>query len=72
MPIARWLTALLVVSFVPMSAAAEPLSIKAVMSPKEQIYADLPTAAEKHFVLFVRREGKAAGTGFLDGAQVAS
>jgi hypothetical protein len=48
---------------------AEPLNVKAVMSPKEQIYVDLPTA-EKHFVLFVRREGKAAGTGVLNGADL--
>jgi len=39
------------------------------MSPKEQIYVDLPTA-QKHFVLFVRREGKATGTGALNGAQL--
>ncbi len=50
-------------------ASAEPLSVKAVMSPKEQIYVDLPTA-EKHFVLFVRREGKATGTGMLSGAEL--
>ncbi len=51
------------------SAWAEPLTVKAVMSPKEQIYVDLPTAQE-HFVLFVRREGKATGTGALNGAQL--
>ncbi len=51
------------------SAWAEPLAIKAVMSPKEQIYVDLPTA-QKHFVLFVRREGTATGTGVLNGAQL--
>jgi hypothetical protein len=44
--------------------------VKAVMSPQEQIYVDLPTA-EKHFVLFVRREGKAAGSGILNGAEFA-
>jgi hypothetical protein len=49
--------------------AAEPLSIKAVMSPKEQIRADLPTG-QPHFVLFVRREGKATGAGVLDGAEL--
>jgi hypothetical protein len=38
------------------------------MSPKEQIYVDLPTT-EKHFVLFVKREGKATGTGILNGAE---
>ena len=51
------------------SAWAEPMAIKAVMSPKDQIYVDLPTR-EKHFVLFVRREGKATGTGVLNGAQL--
>src|SRR5215470_9298162 len=51
------------------SAWAEPFAVKAVMSPKEQIYVDLPTA-QKHFVLLVRREGKAAGTGVLNGAQM--
>jgi hypothetical protein len=50
-------------------AAAEPLTLKAVMSPKEQIYVDLPTA-DKHFVLFVRREGKAIGAGPLNGAEM--
>ena len=48
---------------------AEPLSVKAVMSPKEQIQVDLPTA-QKHFVLFVHREGKAAGSGVLAGAKL--
>jgi hypothetical protein len=69
MPFVRRLSVLFIVTLAPYSAAAEPLAVKAVMSPKEQIYVDLPTAAQKHFVLFVRREGKAAGTGLLDGAQ---
>jgi hypothetical protein len=51
------------------AGSAEPLAVKAVLSPKEQIYVDLPTP-QKHFVLFVRREGKASGTGVLDGAQL--
>lgn len=50
-------------------AWAELLSVKAVMSPKEQIRADLPTG-RPHFVLFVKREGKAAGTGMLNGAEL--
>jgi hypothetical protein len=50
-------------------ASAESLDVKAVMVPKEQIYVDLPTS-EKHFVLFVKREGKAAGTGILNGAEL--
>ncbi len=48
---------------------AEPLDIRAIMSPKEQIYVDLPTP-QKHFVLFVKREGKAAGTGILNGVEL--
>ena len=54
---------------IPGLGAAEPLTLKAVMSPKEQIYVDLPTA-DKHFVLFVRREGKAIGAGPLNGAEM--
>lgn len=50
-------------------AWAEPLGVKAVMSPKEQIRADFPLA-QPHFVLFVKREGKAAGTGVLNGAEL--
>jgi len=54
---------------IPGLAAAEPLTLKAVMSPKEQIYVDLPTA-DKHLVLFVRREGKAVSGGPLNGAEM--
>ena len=54
---------------IPGLAAAEPLSLKAVMSPKEQIYVDLPTA-DKHFVLFVRRVGKGVSGGPLNGAEM--
>ncbi len=49
-------------------AAAEPLAIKAVMVPKEQIRYDFPTP-DKHFLLMVRREGTATGTAAFDGAQ---
>lgn len=59
----------LIVTALATAVCAEPLNVKAVMSPKEQIYVDLPTA-QKHFVLFVKREGRAAGTGLLDGAAV--
>ncbi len=51
------------------AALAEPIDIRAVMRPKEQIRGDLPTK-EPHFVLFVKREGKAAGTGVLAGAEL--
>src|SRR3972149_1187298 len=50
-------------------ASADPLSIKAVMSPVEQIYVDLPTP-QKHFVLFVKRQGRATGAGALAGAEL--
>jgi len=51
------------------TAMAEPLHIEAVMSPKEQIQLNLRDGT-KHFVLFVRREGKAVGTGALAGLAV--
>ena len=59
----------LLVAGIPGLASAEPLTLKAVMSPKEQIYVDLPTA-DRHFVLFVRREGKAVSGGPLNGAEM--
>jgi hypothetical protein len=59
----------LLLAGIPALAAAEPLTLKAVMSPKEQIYVDLPTA-DKHFVLFVRREGRAVSGGALNGAEM--
>lgn len=49
-------------------AAAEPIAVKAVMVPKEQIRYDFPTP-DKHFVLMVRREGTVVGTPAFDGAQ---
>jgi hypothetical protein len=51
-------------------AWGEMLSVKAVLTPKELIYADLPTA-EKHVIYFVKREGKAVGIGILDGVELA-
>jgi len=52
-----------------LSAHAEPLSVQATMVPKEQIKLDFKDGSG-HFVLMVRREGTAAGTGLLDGAQI--
>lgn len=49
------------------TAWAEPFTLKAVMSPREQIMGNLPTA-QPHFVLFVKREGTASGTAILNGA----
>ena len=50
-------------------ATAADLNIKAVMMPKEQIRLDFADGS-RHFVLAVRREGKAEGNGALAGAQV--
>lgn len=50
-------------------AVAGEIKIEAVMSPKEQIRLDFQDGS-KHFVLMVRREGQATGSGPLAGAQV--
>lgn len=47
---------------------ADPLSVQAIMVPKEQIKLDFKDGSG-HFVLMVRREGNATGAGLLDGAQ---
>ena len=51
------------------SAMADPLNIQATLVPKEQIKLDFKDGSG-HFVLMVKREGEAAGTGLLDGAQI--
>ena len=51
------------------SAMADPLNVQATMAPKEQIKLDFKDGSG-HFVLMVKREGNAAGTGLLDGAQL--
>lgn len=51
------------------SALAEPLSVQATMVSKEQIKLDFQDGSG-HFVLMVKREGVAAGSGLLDGAQI--
>ncbi|MFN7087823.1 MAG: hypothetical protein ACK4N4_14535 [Burkholderiales bacterium] len=50
-------------------AIAADLNIKAVMVPKEQIRLDFADGS-RHFVLAVRREGKAKGDGPFAGADV--
>ncbi len=50
-------------------AAAESMSIETVLAPKEQMRLDFEDGS-KHFVLLVRREGKAEGSGPLAGAAV--
>ncbi len=51
----------------PVSAAE--IALKAVMVPKEQMRLDFADGS-KHFLLMVRREGKAAGTGLFADASV--
>ena len=51
------------------ATAAAELDIKAVMSPKEQIRLNFKDGSQ-HFVLQVRREGRAIGTGPFAGAGV--
>ena len=50
-------------------SSAAPVKVEAVMTPKEQIRMDFADGSN-HFVLMVRREGKAAGQGLLAGAAV--
>lgn len=50
-------------------ASAETVNVEAVLAPKEQIRLDFDDGSQ-HFVLLVRREGIAAGSGPLAGASV--
>jgi len=50
-------------------ALAEEITIEAVMVPQEQMRLDFEDGSN-HFVLMVRREGTANGSGVLDGAEV--
>lgn len=50
-------------------AVAEPLSVEALLTPQEQMKFDLADGSN-HFVLAVRREGQAEGTGVFAGATV--
>ncbi|MBU2532856.1 MAG: hypothetical protein KKB37_08945 [Alphaproteobacteria bacterium] len=49
--------------------AADAISVKAVMAPKESMKMNFGDGT-KHFVLLVRREGEAEGKGLLAGASV--
>lgn len=51
------------------TASAAEFGVKAVMMPQEQIRLDFADGSN-HFLLMVRREGKAAGSGPLAGANV--
>jgi len=51
------------------TAAADPVTVEAVMTPQEEMKFDLGDGS-KHFVLAVRREGIAEGEGVFAGASV--
>jgi hypothetical protein len=51
------------------AAFADPVSVEVLLEPKEQVKFEFGDGS-KHFVLAVRREGKAEGTGVFDGATV--
>ena len=51
------------------SAVAEPVSVEALLTPQEQMKFEFGDGS-KHFVLAVRREGKAEGSGPFAGASV--
>jgi hypothetical protein len=58
-----------IAAFVGSSAAAEPTSVEALLEPQEQMRFEFADGS-KHFVLAVRREGTAEGTGVFDGASI--
>ena len=60
---------MVVASFQAGLALADPLNISAVLTPKEQIKLDFHDGSG-HFVLMVKREGVATGSGILSGAAV--
>jgi hypothetical protein len=51
------------------NALAEPVSVEMLLEPQEQVRFEFADGS-KHFVLAVRREGKAKGSGIFDGAAV--
>lgn len=65
----RIATLVLALSAAAVPAFAETLHIEAVMTPKQQMQLDFKDGS-KHFVLLVRREGKAEGDGPLAGTSV--
>lgn len=64
-----WITAAAMILGVSAAALAEPMKIEAVMSPKQAMKLDFKDGT-KRFVLLVRREGEAKGTGPFAGGQV--
>ena len=61
--------ALVVAATLGATAHADPLAVQATMVPKEQIKLDFKDGSG-HFVLMVKREGAASGTGLLNGASI--
>lgn len=51
------------------SAAADPVSVEVLLEPQEQMKFEFADGS-KHFVLAVRREGQAEGSGVFAGAAV--
>lgn len=51
------------------SAVAEPVAIEVLLTPQEQVKFEFADGS-KHFILAVRREGKAEGTGAFAGTTV--
>lgn len=66
-PKSRFVLAVAAAAVLAGSAAAESVSIEAVLTPQEQMKFDLADGS-KHFVLAIRREGKAEGSGPFAGA----
>ncbi len=50
-------------------AAAEPMILDVVLSPKDQINLDFKDDS-RHFVILMQREGRADGSGVFEGAKV--
>ncbi len=50
-------------------AAAEPMTLDVVLSPKDQINLDFKDDS-RHFVILMQREGSADGSGVFEGAKV--
>lgn len=63
------LTLILVGTFACAAAHAAPLDIQATMVPRDQIKLDFQDGTG-HFVLMVKREGVASGSGILEGAEL--
>jgi hypothetical protein len=58
-----------VAALVGSSAVADPVSVEVLLTPQEQMKFEFADGS-KHFVLAVRREGKAEGSGAFAGAAV--